>query len=84
MDDLTLRYYDAEMHYLLEAGEEFAQTHPEQASMLNLDKAGARDPNVERLFKGFAFLMVRLREKPSAVKPINHGFSLRWTCFCPV
>ncbi|MFK9853625.1 hypothetical protein, partial [Klebsiella pneumoniae] len=24
MDDLTLRYYDAEMRYLLEAGEEFA------------------------------------------------------------
>ena len=29
MDDLTLRYYDAEMRYLLEAGEEFAQAHPE-------------------------------------------------------
>ncbi|MFK9872594.1 hypothetical protein ACJEQE_29545, partial [Klebsiella pneumoniae] len=25
MDDLTLRYYDAEMRYLLEAGEEFAR-----------------------------------------------------------
>ncbi|UNA36014.1 type VI secretion system baseplate subunit TssF [Klebsiella variicola subsp. variicola] len=44
MDDLTLRYYDAEMRYLLEAGEEFARAHPEQAAMLNLDKAGARDP----------------------------------------
>ncbi|USR60786.1 type VI secretion system baseplate subunit TssF [Lelliottia amnigena] len=63
MDDLTLRYYDAEMRYLLEAGEEFAQAHPEQAAMLNLDKAGARDPYVERLFEGFAFLMGRLREK---------------------
>ena len=29
MDNLTLRYYDAEMRYLLEAGEEFAQAHPE-------------------------------------------------------
>lgn len=63
MDDLTLRYYDAEMRYLLEAGEEFARAHPEQAAMLNLDKAGARDPYVERLFEGFAFLMGRLREK---------------------
>jgi type VI secretion system protein ImpG len=62
MDDLTLRYYDAEMRYLLEAGEE-ARAHPEQAAMLNLDKAGARDPYVERLFEGFAFLMGRLREK---------------------
>ena len=63
MDDLTLRYYDAEMRYLLEAGKEFARAHPEQAAMLNLDKAGARDPYVERLFEGFAFMMGRLREK---------------------
>nr|WP_314420910.1 type VI secretion system baseplate subunit TssF [uncultured Erwinia sp.] len=63
MDDLTLRYYDAEMRYLLEAGEEFARAHPDRAAMLNLDKAGARDPYVERLFEGFAFLMGRLRQK---------------------
>ncbi len=31
--------------------------------MLNLDKPGACDPSVERLFEGFAFLMGRLREK---------------------
>ena len=30
------------------------------AASLNLDKAGARDPYVERLFEGFAFLMGRL------------------------
>ena len=63
MDDLTLRYYDAEMRYLLEAGEEFARAHPEQAAMLNLDKAGRPRPLVERLFEGFAFLMGRMREK---------------------
>ncbi len=63
MDDLTLRYYDAEMRYLLEAGEEFARAHPDRASLLNLDKSGARDPYVERLFEGFAFMMGRLREK---------------------
>lgn len=63
MDDLTLRYYDAEMRYLLEAGEEFARAHPDRAAMLNLDKADARDPYVERLFEGFAFLMGRLRAK---------------------
>ncbi|HCH7903571.1 TPA: type VI secretion system baseplate subunit TssF [Klebsiella oxytoca] len=63
MDDLTLRYFDAEMRYLREAGEEFARAHPDRAAALNLDKAGARDPYVERLFEGFAFLMGRLREK---------------------
>ncbi len=63
MDDLTLRYFDAEMRYLREAGKEFARAHPDRAAMLNLDKPGARDPYVERLFEGFAFLMGRLREK---------------------
>lgn len=63
MDDLTLRYYEAEMRYLREAGKAFSQAHPDRAAMLNLDKPGARDPYVERLFEGFAFLMGRLREK---------------------
>ncbi|HDX8830098.1 MULTISPECIES: type VI secretion system baseplate subunit TssF [Klebsiella] len=63
MDDLTLCYYEAEMRYLREAGKEFARAHPDRAAMLNLDKPGARDPYVERLFEGFAFLMGRLREK---------------------
>lgn len=63
MDNLTLRYFDAEMRYLREAGKEFAEAFPDRAAQLNLDKAGARDPYVERLFEGFAFLMGRLREK---------------------
>jgi type VI secretion system protein ImpG len=63
MDNLTLHYFDAEMRYLREAGHEFAQAFPDRAAQLNLDKPGARDPYVERLFEGFAFLMGRLREK---------------------
>ncbi|TCW00151.1 type VI secretion system baseplate subunit TssF [Biostraticola tofi] len=63
MDDLTLRYFEAEMRYLKEAAKEFAQAHPDRAAMLNLDKVGDRDPYVERLFEGFAFMMGRLREK---------------------
>ncbi|WEK28032.1 MAG: type VI secretion system baseplate subunit TssF [Candidatus Pseudomonas phytovorans] len=62
-DNLTLRYFDAEMRYLREAGKEFAQAFPDRAAQLNLDKPGAQDPYVERLFEGFAFLMGRLREK---------------------
>lgn len=63
MDNLTLRYFDAEMRYLREAGKEFAEAFPDRAAHLQLDKAGAHDPFVERLFEGFAFLMGRLREK---------------------
>ncbi|WP_193551506.1 type VI secretion system baseplate subunit TssF [Pseudomonas ovata] len=62
-ENLTLRYFDAEMRYLREAGKEFAQAFPDRAAQLNLDKPGADDPFVERLFEGFAFLMGRLREK---------------------
>lgn len=63
MDDLTLRYYESEMRYLKEAAQEFALAHPDRAAALNLDRVGALDPYVERLFEGFAFSMGRLREK---------------------
>ncbi|WP_439958398.1 type VI secretion system baseplate subunit TssF [Rahnella sikkimica] len=63
MKDLTLRYYDTELRYLRDAGKEFAQTHPDRAAMLDLDKPGTPDPYVERMFEGFAFSMGRLREK---------------------
>jgi type VI secretion protein, VC_A0110 family len=63
MDDLTLRYFDAEMRYLRDAAKEFSHAHPDRAAMLDLDKVGTPDPYVERLFEGFAFSMGRLREK---------------------
>ncbi|WP_224009320.1 type VI secretion system baseplate subunit TssF [Cupriavidus pinatubonensis] len=62
-DNDILRYYEAEMRYLREAGKEFAQAFPDRARMLNIDRIGERDPHVERLFEGFAFLMGRLRHK---------------------
>lgn len=63
MDNLTLQYFDAEMRYLLEAGKEFAEAFPDRAAQLGLNSPGARDPSVEQLFEGFAFLMGRFREK---------------------
>lgn len=62
-DNDILRYYEAEMRYLREAGKEFAQAFPDRARMLNIDRIGERDPHVERLFESFAFLMGRLRHK---------------------
>ncbi|HAU5564070.1 TPA: type VI secretion system baseplate subunit TssF [Serratia fonticola] len=63
MEDLTLRYFEAEMRYLKDAAREFARLHPEQASIMGLSTPGAADASVERLFQGFAFLNGRLREK---------------------
>lgn len=77
MKDLTLRYFDAEMRYLRETAKEFAQTHPDRAAMLDMDKAGTPDPYVERLFEGFAFSMGRLREKIDDDLPeLTEGWSV--------
>ncbi|MBC8728154.1 type VI secretion system baseplate subunit TssF [Paraburkholderia sp. UCT2] len=61
-EDPILRYYEAEMRYLRESGKEFAKAHPDRARMLNLDRVGERDPYVERLHEGFAFLTGRLQQ----------------------
>lgn len=62
-DNEILRYYEAEMRYLRDAGREFADAFPDRARELGLDRGGERDPHVERLLEGFAFLMGRLRHK---------------------
>ena len=58
-----LRYYQDEMRYLHEAGEAFARAHPDEAALLNVGSLTDRDPYVERLFEGFAFLTARIRER---------------------
>lgn len=57
------KYYEEELRYLYDSGKEFAQAHPDRAQFLNVDAVGDRDPYVERLFEGFAFLTGRIREK---------------------
>lgn len=79
-DNPILRYYEAEMRYLREAGKEFAKAHPDRARMLNLDRVGDRDPYVERLYEGFAFLTGRLQQKLDDELPeLTEGLvSLLW------
>src|SRR5690606_38985717 len=60
---MSRRYFEEEMRYLHEAGKAFAQAYPEQARYLNVDSVTDRDPYVERLFEGFAFLTGRIRER---------------------
>ncbi|HEX7510418.1 MAG TPA: type VI secretion system baseplate subunit TssF [Chitinivibrionales bacterium] len=57
------KYYEDELRYLYESGKEFAKAYPDRAQFLNIDAVGDRDPYVERLFEGFAFLTGRIREK---------------------
>ncbi|MBI1926581.1 type VI secretion system baseplate subunit TssF [Candidatus Poribacteria bacterium] len=62
-EDEIYRYYDEALRYLYEAGAEFAKVHPERARYLNIKSQRDRDPYVESLFQGFAFLAGRIRQK---------------------
>ncbi len=54
MDNDFLTYFDGEMRYLREAGQEFAKEFPELGRTLGLDDSPVpRDESVERLFQGF-------------------------------
>lgn len=63
MSDPTLKYFEEEMRYLREAGLEFSKSYPDRAALLNINRLGTRDPYVERLFEGFAFLTGRIQQK---------------------
>ncbi|AJQ93827.1 type VI secretion system baseplate subunit TssF [Gynuella sunshinyii] len=56
-------YFEAEMRLLQDAAQEFAEAYPEQAAMLNLNAVKDRDPYVERLLEGMAFLTAKVRER---------------------
>ena len=56
-------YFDAEMRRLHEAAVEFAELHPEAARRLNLTELRDRDPYVERLLEGVAFLTAQVRQQ---------------------
>lgn len=53
-------YYQSELTALRQLGKRFAQRNPALAPFLG---ESGRDPDVERLFEGFAFLTGRLRQK---------------------
>lgn len=57
------RHYESELRYFREGGAAFAEAHPEQARMLRLDALEDRDPYVERLIEGVAFLSARVQER---------------------
>ncbi len=54
-------YFDRELTYLRELGKEYALRHPNSAA--HLGPSEARDPDVERLMEGFAFLVARLHQR---------------------
>jgi type VI secretion system protein ImpG len=63
MTDELLPYYNRELAFIRDLGEEFARTHPKIAGRLRWSGHGTEDPHVSRLIEGFAFLAARIRHK---------------------
>ncbi|MEN8141292.1 MAG: type VI secretion system baseplate subunit TssF [Thermodesulfobacteriota bacterium] len=56
-------YFETELQLLREESQEFAAAFPEQARMLNLAAIKDRDPYVERLLEGVAYLTAQVRRR---------------------
>ncbi len=71
------KYYQDELRYLRDLGQEFAKAHPALAHHLS---GPGRDPDVERMLEGFAFLSARIRQKLDDEFPeLAHGvMNLLW------
>ena len=83
MDDLTQRYYEAEMRYLREAGKEFAQAYPD-APLCSISISPARATLMSTSLRRF-----RLPDGPPAGKldddlpELTEGLvSLLWPIIC--
>ncbi|MBI5867782.1 MAG: type VI secretion system baseplate subunit TssF [candidate division Zixibacteria bacterium] len=71
------KYYQDELTYLRQLGQEFAHAHPQIGHML---AETGTDPDVERLLEGFAFLTGRIRQRLDSELPeLTHAFvGLLW------
>ncbi|NQZ08747.1 MAG: type VI secretion system baseplate subunit TssF [Algicola sp.] len=71
------KYYQDELNYLKELGSLFGQQNPGLSDYLSEE---GKDPDVQRLFEGFAFLTGRIRQKLDDELPeISHALiNLIW------
>ncbi len=73
-----LKYFETEMRLLREAAQDFAEQHPEQARMLNLQTLSDRDPYIERLIEGVAYCTAKIHQKIDDDLPeISEGLLLQ-------
>jgi type VI secretion system protein ImpG len=63
MREEMLEYYERELTYLRQMGNEFARKYPKVAGRLLLDPDRCDDPHVSRLLEGFAFLAARVHRR---------------------
>ncbi len=63
MDDKLLNYYERELTFVREMGEQFAAKYPKIAGRLLLEPDKCEDPHTERLIEAFAFISGRIHKK---------------------
>ena len=69
MNPRLLEYYNRELTYLRELGQEFSERYTKAASRLGMNAVEVADPYVERLLEGFSFLTARIQLKMDAEFP---------------
>lgn len=69
VESKLLEYYNRELAWLREMGQEFAGRYPKVAGRLGMHGMDVADPYVERLMEGFAFLTSRVQLKMDAEFP---------------
>jgi len=63
MSDELLPYYEKELAYIRQLGQEFSEQHPKIASRLGIADDTIEDPHVSRLIESFAYLNARIQHK---------------------
>lgn len=63
MKQALVDIYQKELNYLNRQGEAFAEAFPKVGARLRITNEQARDPHVERILQGVAFLNARIRKK---------------------
>lgn len=63
MEDALLKYYEQELTYVREIGQEFARKYPKIAGRLLLEKDSSADLHVERMIEAFSFISGRIHKK---------------------
>lgn len=61
-DDDLIKYYQKELSYLRNRGQEFADKYPKVAGNLDIGIDNSSDPHIERLIESFAFLTGRIQK----------------------
>lgn len=63
MNEELLRYYNKELAYVRNIGNEFAEKYPKLAGRLKLSDEHVEDPHVSRLIEAFSLLTAQVRQK---------------------